>query len=986
MKKFLSLVTFILLTLVLVACRKDIKIPENLKITNDILTWDEITNSDKYYVVINEDEHETSSNEYNLKTLELSPGSYDVGVKVVIGKNESKLSKTIKYTVELIVASPKNVKLEGSVVSWDIVAGANQYIVFVNDEQHRQTTNSMDLKTLNLDAGNYEIRIKAVIDTKTSIFSESLNYLVLHELDEEGKTKLLKVLNPYFKANMAESDFSIPSQYKSYLLGVDFVDTYVLSASYNNVSSGNLYNLFEKIFEVLNNENIINNFTDFTIVMGELEELGLTGNLLGTLSVTLSTQQLKEVLSQNEYQLTYLTSLLSYTKDEIDIKKAGSEYNAIKDTLVKYAITDDEKAALDEFFNTTDGKVFWEIEYILNEFYYNLEFEYYNSNDIFYKNVVSVIKKLRNADNDDFSVVYNSVYVLSEIGSTYYSLDSYKNQIYTLEQQIRLSNGALEIFENDNENIVLAFESLFDFVTLTTKTLSSDEFITIVNKLVTGEQLTITEIVLLKDVMIPIFRKSIPSKESLEQVYKTFVTLSGDLTEVNVDDLMNYASFMAELNTISFEVILDFLDLIDTKYLTEIQNILSSEYNYSYAIIDVLLYTVDTYEEFFENTKVKYAQVLTDERLKEIHVMMFNIIIENAKEFSSEVDITILEIIRDNYDLLSSLSKGFDNKLIPLIKSFRNLIDINVGLYGNEPSESYDKLVVELLNLDSILFGELSEESLDPIIDLIALLVDIDLNDYSVEVESLIDIVIKLNNFKTKVLTEASLLNAKDYFEHEGLATGDYKESQYKSLYYITTALNNTLNQTTKDELTGLVNSLFDDILSNDEVKAYFGFDNEYLAELKDNSIDQLNEIYDMVNEVATYDYNSLTDDEWAVLENLVDSIFGNPIPPYNFDDAILVNISETDQFVVNLSDEPAVYELVYNDVDFYIINGEFLSDYISYEIFVLDNGYYESYSYNEVINQFDDYIYSNQEKYYIVFNNISDTEIIDFTLKFFKG
>src|SRR5690554_4601313 len=283
MKRILSFIMLLLLTITLVACKKDIKAPENLSITNDVLKWDAVDNADKYYVVVGLEEHEALSNEFNLKQLELSAGNYTIGVITVIGDNVSRISETINYKVEFVIAAPGNVKLEGSVVSWDSVDGANQYIVFVNDEQHRQTATSIDLKTLKLDAGNYEVKIKTVIDTKTSIFSEILNYVVLHEIDDAGKTRLLKVLNPYYEANMNLEDFPSQYQYEYYLLGVEFVDIYIESASYNNVSSGNLYNLFEKIFEVLKNENIIYNFTDFTIVMGELEELGLTGNLVATL-------------------------------------------------------------------------------------------------------------------------------------------------------------------------------------------------------------------------------------------------------------------------------------------------------------------------------------------------------------------------------------------------------------------------------------------------------------------------------------------------------------------------------------------------------------------------------------------------------------------------------------------------------------------------------------------------------------------------------
>ena len=170
MRKRLSVITLVILGLILTSCIKIDITPENLKITNDILSWDEILEADKYYVVVEEDEYETLTNEYNLKNLELSEGSYNISVKVVIRNRESDLSESITYVVELDVLSPKNVILDGSVVRWDQVIGASEYIVFVNDKQYRQTATTIDLNTLNLDVGNYEIKLKQLKIIKHQCF------------------------------------------------------------------------------------------------------------------------------------------------------------------------------------------------------------------------------------------------------------------------------------------------------------------------------------------------------------------------------------------------------------------------------------------------------------------------------------------------------------------------------------------------------------------------------------------------------------------------------------------------------------------------------------------------------------------------------------------------------------------------------------------------------------------------------------------------
>ena len=166
----------------------------------------------------------------------------------------------------------------------------------------------------------------------------------------------------------------------------------------------------------------------------------------------------------------------------------------------------------------------------------------------------------------------------------------------------------LELLETDYDNVIIAFEKVYEFIILTKDTLNSPEFILIFNKVMNGQQLTYSEIILIKDVMIPIFKKSIPTKEALESVYKTIITASGD--SVDIEELLKYTSLMADLNTISLEVFIDLLELIDVRYLNDIQEIISSKPNNEFATLAVLLYTLERYEEFFEDVKTMYDDFL----------------------------------------------------------------------------------------------------------------------------------------------------------------------------------------------------------------------------------------------------------------------------------------------------------------------------------------------------------------------------------------
>lgn len=975
MKKTLSLITLVILSFILASCIKIDIVPENLEITNDVLTWNEILEADKYYVVIEEDEYETFSNEYNLKTLELSEGRYNVSVKAVIRNIETNLSDSVTYVVELDVSSPKNVRLDGTVVSWDEVIGATHYFLYVNNEQHQVTTTSIDLKTLGLDIGNYEIKIKAVKNNKTSIFSEVINYLVAHEIDDETKTRLLSVLDPKYKVNMDERDFSSLTQYEAYLMGVEFVDTYIESASYNNISSENIYELFEKLFDFLNNPDIVNNFTDFIILIKNLEDLGLTGNLVGTLSIKLSSIGLEQLASGTQEAINSYSPQINHHKTQINTYKNSYDYNSLVTMLEKHAITDDEKMALNQLLNTTESKVIWNTYYLINDY---ADFNDYYKNDFYYENIFSIIKNIDKSNEDDISIVFDTSYILIQIADNFSFLEYYEERINTLNQQITLSNGMLEIFETDYDNVLLAFEKLYDFVMLTKDTLNSPEFILIFNKIMNGQQLSYMEMILIKDVMVPLFKKSIPSKDILESVYKTLIMSSGD--SVNVEELMKHASLMAELNTISLEVFIDLLERIDVKYLNDIQEIISSKPNEEFAMLGVVLYTLERYEEFFEEVKTKYDDFLTDDLKEELFVMMFNTLIEQAREHSSEEEVQMLETLRDNFDLFNKLLEQHDDKIIPLIKALIKYNEADNGINSDTYSELLDSVVNEFLNIDSILFTDLTDENVKTVLEILALLVDVNLNEYNDEVESLIDVLISISEIKTNIILEATKLNAKDFFEHEGLITNDYKEMQYKAVYYVGTILNNALTEDTKTEIDRLINILFNDILANDDIKEKLEINN--LSEIKSTLITELNDLYDLINTVATLDYNNLSESDWEILEDLVDKIFENQIPPYNFEVAELINISDVRQIRIHLNDEPIVYEIVLGDeylVDYFSSNIPYS---ITIEMFTYNHGYYNKQTHLEGSNHMSGSIEDHYEKYYLVFtNNINEPQ--SFTLNF---
>lgn len=99
MKKLLSLLFIFLL----VACSaKTLSTPKNLRIEDDVLSWDKVDNASKYVILIDEDEYSSKANNFDLSFLEA--GTYEIKVKATAkGFNDSQYSDKIIYNKESII-------------------------------------------------------------------------------------------------------------------------------------------------------------------------------------------------------------------------------------------------------------------------------------------------------------------------------------------------------------------------------------------------------------------------------------------------------------------------------------------------------------------------------------------------------------------------------------------------------------------------------------------------------------------------------------------------------------------------------------------------------------------------------------------------------------------------------------------------------------------------------------------------------------------
>lgn len=157
--------------------------PVNIYVEDHIVHWDEVQGASKYSLEINGLTRDALSNSFDL--AKLGSGEYSFRVKARNAKDvDSAYSTFATHVIDtLVLGIPENLKIENQIITWDKVANASGYRVFIENEVFSVLDNSYTL-VLN-DLNNCDIMIKSLGDNryKDSDFSYILSYNKSFSLD-----------------------------------------------------------------------------------------------------------------------------------------------------------------------------------------------------------------------------------------------------------------------------------------------------------------------------------------------------------------------------------------------------------------------------------------------------------------------------------------------------------------------------------------------------------------------------------------------------------------------------------------------------------------------------------------------------------------------------------------------------------------------------------------------------------------------------------
>lgn len=156
------------------------------------LSWDEVENARGYVIGIGGKEVKTTANRYSLKSF----GIGEINMEVYAVAKGYASSSAVSYKVnKTVLASPTNVKILGTQLSWNGVEGAAGYTVRINGREYDESTTMFDFAQISLTAGDecsVSVRANAAQAANNSVWSDELDarYLQLAASLKYGENKL----------------------------------------------------------------------------------------------------------------------------------------------------------------------------------------------------------------------------------------------------------------------------------------------------------------------------------------------------------------------------------------------------------------------------------------------------------------------------------------------------------------------------------------------------------------------------------------------------------------------------------------------------------------------------------------------------------------------------------------------------------------------------------------------------------------------------
>jgi hypothetical protein len=926
MKKILLFIVLFTFLFGLAACNRevdlDLEAPQNLDITDGILTWDAVAEADQYVVYVNESEYEVTATTFDLTALELAPGTYAVSVVAAKDDKVSIPSSVLNYevtegTVDTVDA-PTNVQINAGVVSWTAVTDATSYVVYVGSLSYSVTTTSLDLTTKNIPVGTHTVYVVAKKDTLTSENSASVSYVVEENVSQDNiYSTVLGGINPMYEPDMTEDDFEDEWEYYDYLTASEMAEAYAQTSITLGMTESEAIQLFGDAKSMAMDMPMMNGLDDLLLELEILEDYDMDHEDLAAMVYEFMLVMLDAAIRGQTLDIAHYNEEIAMYESEISAIESSQAFMDAYNLMKSYA-TVDEYDGLDAYFSGD----YYEFRYFSEDIYYSLIYgydfhpEYYYFEDEMMMEYLIDLQMIMTAMYADTvgegqGFINNMFTELEPLFNLYDAADwkhHAEERVDELTQNNEMMDELLVIMETEEMTVKGSLEVVFEFL-ITVKNTFPEDSIDLIDGLINGDALTLTEGLIIKDEMVLMLQNALPAAADFELLYETALIISGGLTDTDITTGLQYAQINGQISHASINLFLDFIGDIDETLITDGMDILDEAYDdmYEYydfesnpvVLIDFALYVIDYIDQFSLDyaTEIAALEALISPTYKEYYYVLAieNIIyqVENDPYMPEDERVIVLGMLDelklefDTYNTLSELlGESAHSALRYVIDTEARIIKTVIALNENQGSDmvqmmmDLEQLINDIHMIDTEIFGDVTSAELDVLLDAarLPLKTALEMEDVDINFDTTFDnikpfvntLILNAINLKADLLSEADLIDLDAFILNENLSSPDLGVG-----LAIIEVLNNTLTTANQTMILGSVDILFDSIIEYSEIMALTDGTQAEIDQVQADIKAQLNMMFDEIEAIYALDEDNLTlADEERIYEFLM--MFGS--------------------------------------------------------------------------------------------------------------
>jgi len=556
-----------------------IGVPQNVAINDGVVTWSAVTDASSYVVHVGTETHTVTVTTFDLSTLTLTEGNYSVFVVAMIGTDASSPSTTVSYFVGgTTLDVPQNVAIAAGILTWSAVAGADSYVVYVDEDSYTVTVTTYDLTTLDLAPGDHDVFVAAKAGTDLSASSTVLNYFIESANLSEIYANSLALLDPTYEPDMVAEDFEDDYEYQDYLDMSQMVYAYSTAVVEMGMTQVEALALFAHVATTPARMQTIDSMSAMMAEIDSYDMFDMSSTDLATMlyelaivGVTIHIGDLEDYIAYNEQDILDL-------EQEISDAQALLDFTAIYDQLAVYA-TPEELVQLTYFLTgeyENTGNVLNNLQYLASDLRYSFNDPFYlEDGDEYLQMFYNILLDAMIAGNGTLLETFINSYPLNSLYDIAWRYESimYRNEdIVRRENEIATMNE-LSVFLTDEKDLVMdSATGVVDYLTLIYDTVPISMVGLLDNFMENGE-LTMPEYFMLKDEVVDILLTTLPSSEDFAGIYTLLFTVADAFDVATVEDYLPYADFLGEVDYTTIDLALTFIDGIDQQTVQDVMDI-----------------------------------------------------------------------------------------------------------------------------------------------------------------------------------------------------------------------------------------------------------------------------------------------------------------------------------------------------------------------------------------------------------------------------